>query len=317
MPSCNEAQPCAALDIGALTGGNLRGEYSGCDTVGSGETCHVNATCDANRYAVVPEAEFRCRDRNDDSNQQPLGTMPECLDIVPCTGGVQEANAFESNNYMIPGGLSIPSGSSSEIACGAGYVGPVVNVSCPANNVDNSAMAQLEGDVSSLTGNCLEMVACANLAPRAGVSGVESDDITGCQGLASGTSCTVNSVCSAGYVINKQVNATAAPEGVFGCPADNTDASTVLTGTWPTCSPCDPGAYFDDVRKQTYCVKHNNGVTMSVVAPSEWPLTGGGKNFYKEKHFEKGDEFESLQQETALFHNKPTTWHYIKLQGNA
>ena len=71
------------------------------------------------------------------------------------------------------------------------------------------------------------------------------------------------------------------------------------------------------VRKQTYCVKHNNGVTMSVVAPSEWPLTGGGKNFYKEKHFEKGDEFESLQQETALFHNKPTTWHYIKLQGNA
>ena len=102
-----------------------------------------------------------------------------------------------------------------------------------------SAAAELpvpEEPVELLSGDCVAIAGCAAMGSLG-----DAYDVSGCASVGPGVSCTVE--CATGY---------SGEATQWSCPADNTDGSTALTGTVPSCNPVvscaalgDLGAPFD------------------------------------------------------------------------
>jgi hypothetical protein len=240
-PICVPAEACAQLDAPSS-------EYDvgQCANVDSGDACAISLDCNPGRFAPDATATFSCPDSNIDDMLQPIGTWPQCFDIVPCEGPQALGASLDASTCS-----SVESNQTCSVGCARGYAKGSATVACPGNNVDSSTSAVVANRV-----DCELIVPCAPMVPVQGaalasLAGVNAVDNSLCapsgggisRGIGAGQSCKVIITCAEGYT---QMNSTDVSVGVFSCPFDNTNAATQVAGTMPQCRPCLPGQYYED-----------------------------------------------------------------------
>jgi hypothetical protein len=208
-PICAAIVGCVALpDATSVDSLGPAFDTANCQSVAAGATCTVGC---ATGYTGTATS-FICPANNTNPANQPTGTLPTCN--VVAIGCAALSNAGLA--YDVSACASVANGASCTVRCAAGYFGGSSVYTCPPGNTNPATQP------GTMTGSpaCSPLVACASL----GIQGA-SYNVGACANVQAGSSCKVN--CAPGYV---------GTASTFSCLAQNTAASTQLTGTSPACA---------------------------------------------------------------------------------